>query len=296
MCRGIIKRPHQRCLVQSCYGQRTVFRHTVFVVLVHAVATPNALHVELPAHETHGALPVIDHVLPALHGTAHNVSVVFVHALFAPCVHVEFAAHAAHGAFPVEEKVLPASHATWHIVSFVMLHEFLTPVVQVESAVHNLQGSRPFPENEYPPTQGGIAPLHTTSVPGLQATLTPIGVHVDAAAHTEHGALPVADQVALALHATWHSVSAVLVQADFTPVAHVEEAAHVSQGAVPAVENVDPATHATWHTVSVVLMQAVFTPAAHVEAAAHGEQGVFPEEDQVEPAAQGGQVSEAQDV
>ena len=46
-------------------------------------------------------------------------------------------------------------------------------------------------------------------------------VHVAAAAHVSHGALPDAEKVAPALHATWQTVSAVIVHDVLTPVAHV---------------------------------------------------------------------------
>ena len=137
---------------------------------------------------------------------------------------------------------LSAQHYS-HTVSVVVLHDVLTPDLQVESAVHDSQGSRPFPEKVFPPMQGGTAPLHTMLAPGMQADSTPV-THVEVAAHAEHGALPVADQVAPATHATWHSVSVVLVQADFTPVAHVDTAAHAEQGALPVADQVEPATHA----------------------------------------------------
>ena len=115
---------------------------------------------------------------------------------------------------------------------------------------------------------------------------TPAAPH-GSGAHVAHGAFPDADQVEPATHATWHTVSDVLVQSVFTPAAHTESAAQVSHGAVPAVENVDPATQATWHTVSVVLEQAVFKPAVHVEEAAHVEHGAVPAVENVDPATQG---------
>ena len=227
--------------------------HTVFAVLVHAVATPNTPQV---LHEPHGALPVIDHVLPASHGILHTASAVFVHALFTPCVHVESAAHAVHGAVPDRENVVPVSHATWHTVSVVVVHDVLMPDVQVESAAHGLQGSLPVPENEVPPTQGANAPLQTMSAPGTQAVLTPVAAHVDLTAHDVHGAFPEAENVVPDAHATWHTVFTVLVQAEFTPVAHVAAAAHGAHGALPDAENVAPTLHETTGQVSAA--QAVF--------------------------------------
>ena len=55
-----------------------------------------------------------------------------------------------------------------------------------------------------------------------------------------------------AAHATWHSVSAVLVQAVLTPAAHVAAVAHIVHGALPEEEKVVPAAHATWHSVFAV--------------------------------------------
>jgi hypothetical protein len=55
-------------------------------------------------------------------------------------------------------------------------------------------------------------------------------VHVEAAAQVSQGAVPAAEKVDPATHATWHTVSVVLVQVVFTPAAHVEAAAHVAQG------------------------------------------------------------------
>ena len=108
-------------------------------------------------------------------------------------------------------------------------------------------------------TQGAIVPLHTMSESGMQAAWTP-AVHVELAVHFWHGAFPEAEKVPAA-HATWHTVSVVLVQAVFTPASpHVEAAAHAPHGALPVAEKVEPISQATWHTVSVVVVQAVLTP------------------------------------
>ena len=124
---------------------------------------------------------------------------------------------------------------------------------------HVPHGSLPVPENDWPPTHGAIAPLHTISEPGVQDVLTPAAPQVESAAHAAHGALPVADHVAPTAHATWHTVSVDLVHAVFTCV-HVESAVHVPHGALPVAEKVEPTTQATWHTVSVVVVHAAFTP------------------------------------
>ena len=56
---------------------------------------------------------------------------------------------------------------------------------------------------------------------------TPIAPHVEASAHVAHGSLPEVENVVPATHATLHAVSAVVVQAVFTPSAHVDAAAQV---------------------------------------------------------------------
>ena len=91
--------------------------------------------------------------------------------------------------------------------------------------------------------------LHSVSVVLLQAVLTP-AVHVAPAAQAVHGAIPEAENDVPAAHATWHTVSVVLVQVVLTPLktptVHVESAAHVLHpGAFPEAENV-PAAHYTY--------------------------------------------------
>jgi hypothetical protein len=54
------------------------------------------------------------------------------------------------------------------------------------------------------------------SVVAVQAFLTPDG-HVVSAVHAAQGALPEAEKVLPAAHATWHTVSVVVVHAVFTP-------------------------------------------------------------------------------
>ena len=85
--------------------------------------------------------------------------------------------------------------------------------------------------------------MHTVSVVAVQAVFTPL-VHVEAAAHATHGAMP-AEKVVPAAHATRHTVSAVFVQAVFTPAVHVASAAHVLHPvAFPEAEKFVPAAHA----------------------------------------------------
>ena len=87
--------------------------------------------------------------------------------------------------------------------------------------------------------------MHTVSVVAVQAVFTPL-VHVGAAAHATHGAMP-AEKVVPAAHATWHTVSVVLVQAVLTPAVHVASAAQVLHpGAFPEAEKFVPATHGTY--------------------------------------------------
>ena len=50
----------------------------------------------------------------------------------------------------------------------------------------------------------------------VQALLTP-AVHVEWAAHVWHGVYPEAEKVVPAAHATWQTVSVVVVHAVFTP-------------------------------------------------------------------------------
>ena len=127
---------------------------------------------------------------------------------------------------------------------------------------------------------------HTMSVVAVQAVFTP-PVHVEAAAHAAHGALPEAENAMPAPHGTTalHTMSVVAVQAVFTPAVHVGAAAHAAHGALPETEKVVPATHATWHTVSDVLVQAVFTPVVHVASTAHAVHSAFPDAEKVVPAA-----------
>ena len=85
--------------------------------------------------------------------------------------------------------------------------------------------------------------MHTVSVVAVQAVFTPL-VHVGAAAHATHGAMP-AEKVVPAAHATRHTVSAVLVQAVFTPAVHVASVVHVLHPvAFPEAEKFAPAVHA----------------------------------------------------
>ena len=81
-------------------------------------------------------------------------------------------------------------------------------------------------------------------------------------------------------HGTWHTVSAVWMQAVLTPVVHVASAAHGEHGAFPEMEKFVPTAHATWHTVSDVWVQADFTPVAHVDSNVHAEHGALPVADQ----------------
>jgi hypothetical protein len=50
----------------------------------------------------------------------------------------------------------------------------------------------------------------------VQMVFTP-AVHVALTAHFVHGAFPEAEKVTPAAHATWHTVSVVVVHAVFTP-------------------------------------------------------------------------------
>jgi hypothetical protein len=63
---------------------------------------------------------------------------------------------------------------------------------------------------------GGTTALHTMFVVAVQAFLTP-DRHVESAVHAAQGALPEAEKVLPAAHATWHTVSVVVVHAVFTP-------------------------------------------------------------------------------
>ena len=65
-------------------------------------------------------------------------------------------------------------------------------------------------------SHGGTTAVHTMSVVAVQAVLTPT-VHVESAVHAAQGALPEAEKVLPAAHATWHTVSVVVVHAVFTP-------------------------------------------------------------------------------
>ena len=63
--------------------------------------------------------------------------------------------------------------------------------------------------------------------------------------HVTHGAFPEAEKDVPTAHATWHTVSVVLVQAVFTPAVHVASAAHVLHPvAFPEAEKFAPAVHA----------------------------------------------------
>ena len=244
-------------------GSVEIGLHTLFVVVVQAVSTPDqqVLAVE---HAAHGACPVVDHVVPASQGTSHTVFVVAVQVVCTPPVHIESAVHAAQGALPDPDHVAPASHGTSHTVSVVVVHDCLTPATQVDPAAHGVHGSLPETENEVPPTHGAIAPLHTMSEPGMQAVWTPAEPHVESEAQDVHGAFPEVEKVMPAAHATWHTVSAVLVQAVLTPAMHVESAVHVLHGAFPEAEKVVPAVHGR-HALSAEIVAGVKpSPATHV--------------------------------
>ena len=134
----------------------------------------------------------------------------------------------------------------------------------MESPAHATQGALPVPENDVPPTQGAIAPLQTMSEPGMQAVWTPAEPHVELEAQDLHGAFPEVEKVMPAAHATWHTVSAVLVQAVLTPAMHVESAVHVLHGAFPEAEKVVPAVHGR-HALSAEIVAGVKpSPATHV--------------------------------
>ena len=80
----------------------------------------------------------------------------------------------------------------------------------------------------------------------------------------EHGTFPEAEKDVSATHATWHTVSAVLVQAVLTPAVHVASAAHVLHGAFPEAEKVVPAVHGR-HALSAEIVAGVKpSPATHV--------------------------------
>jgi hypothetical protein len=55
------------------------------------------------------------------------------------------------------------------------------------------------------------------SVVAVQAVFTPASPHVEAAAQSPQGALPVDDHVVPTTHGTSHTVSVVVVHAVFTP-------------------------------------------------------------------------------
>jgi hypothetical protein len=134
----------------------------------------------------------------------------------------------------------------------------------VESPAHATQGALPVPENDVPPTQGAIAPLQTMSEPGIQAVWTPAEPHFESSAQDVHGAFPEAEKVLPAAHATWHTVSDVLVQAVLTPAVHVASAAHTVHGALPEVEKVEPVVHGR-HALSAEIVAGVKpSPATHV--------------------------------
>ena len=78
----------------------------------------------------------------------------------------------------------------------------------------------------------------------VQAVFTP-AVHVEEAAHVSQGAVPAVENVDPATHATWHTVSVVLVHDVFTPAPHVESAAHGEQGVFPEEDHVEPAEQGT---------------------------------------------------
>jgi hypothetical protein len=65
-------------------------------------------------------------------------------------------------------------------------------------------------------SHGGTTALHTMFVVAVQAVLTPDG-HVVSAVHAAQGALPEDENFLPAAHATWHTVSVVVVHAVFTP-------------------------------------------------------------------------------
>ena len=61
-----------------------------------------------------------------------------------------------------------------------------------------------------------VRTMHRVSAVVAQAVLTPV-VHVASAVHVLHGALPEVEKVVPAAHATWHTVSVVVMHAVFTP-------------------------------------------------------------------------------
>ena len=68
--------------------------HTVSVVVLQAVLTTPAVHVEASAQVVHGVMPEVEKLLPASHGTTlHTVSVVVLQAVLTPVVHVASAVH-----------------------------------------------------------------------------------------------------------------------------------------------------------------------------------------------------------
>ena len=134
----------------------------------------------------------------------------------------------------------------------------------MESTAHAPQGTLPVPENDLPPTQGAIVPLQTMSEPGIQAVWTPAEPHVESSAQDVHGAFPEAEKVLPASHATWHTVSVVLVQAVLTPAVHVESAVQVLHEPFPETEKVVPAVHGR-HALSAEIVAGVKpSPATHV--------------------------------
>jgi hypothetical protein len=84
----------------------------VSAVVVQVIFAP-FVQLAAPAQVVHGALPVVEKVVPATHGTLHAKSVVVVQENFTPWVHVaiEAAAQGVQGALPDVEKVAPATHA-----------------------------------------------------------------------------------------------------------------------------------------------------------------------------------------
>jgi len=73
------------------------------------------------------------------------------------------------------------------------------------------------------------------------AGVSPLPVVHEVIVTAEHGTFPEAEKVLPAAHATWHTVSAVSVQAVLTPAVHVEASAHAVQELVE--EENFPATH-----------------------------------------------------
>ena len=155
---------------------------------------------------------------------------------------VEAIVHFLQGALPEALQVEPAAQGTWHTVFDVAVQVSLTPArSHLESTAHFSHGSLPDFEKDLLPMQGAASPLHTISEPGVQGALMPFAPQVEAAAHFVHGALPEELHVVRAAHATWQTVSVLVVHALRTPDLHIVAGLHlVQEGPLPNLDQEIP--------------------------------------------------------